>query len=469
MAEGGNVSYLGVAPGLMGVGGNGCRADRFGAESGACGSCGSTSQLAAAGADEISTAIATLFGDYGQEFQSLSAQVSAFHQEFVQALSSGAASYMATEAANASPLQAVESTVLGAINAPTEALFGRSLIGDGTNGSVGSPNGGDGGLLYGNGDTGFSYDSTTANAGQVGGNGGSAGLIGTGGAGGTGGLGAAGGTGGSGGWLFGNGGTGGQGGAGTSTSLSGAGGAGGTGGNAGLFGVGGTGGNGGAPVSSTSGYAGGGGEGGRGGWLLGDNGTNGAPGGTNLNGTVDMTTIYGGTEPIVNASVNGGPSVPLLVDTGSTGLVIPIQDIGIQHLGLPTGLGVGAYSGGDTYLYVKFNGTIDFGNGIVSSPTTIDAGRVLVPAIVRQLPVRRRFGGRFGYRGEYGGAELRQPDRLLAGQSRSRVYSSTSPQKQLLSGGKRAHPPRDGERGNRRATLTYTVDKPAKQHSHHHH
>ena len=196
----------------------------------------------------------------------------------------------------------------------------------------------------------------------------SAGLIGNGGTGGSGGAGAAGGTGGQGGWLFGNGGTGGPGGAGTAAL---AGGIGGTGGNAGLFGVGGTGGNGGSAFSSTT-YAGGGGVGGRGGWLIGDNGTNGQAGGTNLNGAVDIS-IYDTTEPVVNASVNGGQSVPLLVDTGSSGLVIPISDIGIQHLGLPTGLGVGAYSGGDTYLYVKFNGTIDFGNGIVSSPTTINA------------------------------------------------------------------------------------------------
>ena len=34
---------------------------------------------------------------------------------------------------------------------------------------------------------------------------------------------------------------------------------------------------------------------------------------------------------------------------------------------------MGAYSGGDTYVYLKFNGTINFGNGIVTSPTTIDA------------------------------------------------------------------------------------------------
>ncbi|ORV46963.1 hypothetical protein AWC00_02350 [Mycobacterium conspicuum] len=165
--------------------------------------------------------------------------------------------------------------------------------------------------------------------------------------------------GGDGGWLLGNGGNGGSGAAGQ---------AGGNGGNAGLFGVGGAGGTGGASDGS---YAGGGGAGGRGGWLFGANGSNGLAGGSNVNGSVPLT-IYQTTEPLVNASVNGGSTVPLLLDTGSTGLVIPLKDIGLQHLGLPTGVGIGAYSGGLTYLYVKFDGTINFGNGIVTSATPVD-------------------------------------------------------------------------------------------------
>jgi PE family len=322
-----------------------------------------TTGLAAAGADEVSAAVTALFAKYGAEFQALSAQASAFHQEFVQALNGGALSYAATELASASPLQAAAQTQWFS---PWELLTGRPLVGNGANGTSTSLNGGAGGWLYGNGGTGYSYTSTAgANAGLAGGNGGAAGLIGNGGTGGSGGAGAAGGTGGQVGW-FGNGGTGGQGGTGTSTL---AGGAGGTGGNAGLFGAGGTGGNGGA---AGTGYAGGGGAGGRGGWLAGGNGANGQAGGNNLDGTVSLS-IFDTTEPVVYASINGGQSVPLLVDTGSTGLVVPLSDIGLQHLGLPTGFGVGAYSGGDTYLYIKFNGTIDFGNGIVSSPTTIDA------------------------------------------------------------------------------------------------
>lgn len=41
-----------------------------------------TTGLAAAAADEVSTALATLFGAYGQQFQAISAQVAAFHNEF---------------------------------------------------------------------------------------------------------------------------------------------------------------------------------------------------------------------------------------------------------------------------------------------------------------------------------------------------------------------------------------------------
>ena len=254
-----------------------------------------TTGLLAAGADEVSAAVAALFTEYGQAFQALSARASAFQTQFVQALTGTQGAYAAAEAANASIAQATGSiTDVGAAPfSPFLDIFGRAAFGNGASGSNGAA-----------------------------------------------GTGAAGGHGQDGGFIWGNGGTGGAGGSGTATL---AGGAGGTGGNAGLLGLGGTGGKGGAAFDTTS-YAGGGGEGGRGGWLLGGNGSNGLAGGSNLNGTVPLT-IYHTTEPLVNASVNGGSSVPLLVDTGSTGLVIPLKDIGLQHLGLPTGVGVGAYSG----------------------------------------------------------------------------------------------------------------------------
>ena len=303
-----------------------------------------TSQLAAAGADEISTAIAALFGNHAQEFQALSTQASAFHQSFVQALSSASASYVATELASAKPLQSITDDLLDVINAPTEALFQRDLIGNGANGTDLSINGKPGGLLWGNGGTGFS--SATA----AGGNGGDAGLIGNGGNGGSGVT--TGGAGGNGGWLIGSGGTGG---AATGSGVNG-----GVGGSAGLFGTGGTGG------ASTSNF---GGAGGHGGWFLGSNGTAGS--GAPTNATIGLNLVLG-TEPVTYLSVNGGPSVPVLVDTGSNGLVMPLKDIGLQHLGLPTGLGTGGYSGGLAYVYVKFHTTVDFGGGVVTQPTDVN-------------------------------------------------------------------------------------------------
>ncbi|WP_191496774.1 PE family protein, partial [Mycobacterium simulans] len=151
-----------------------------------------TISVLAAGTDEISARIAALFAAYAQEYQTLSAQVSAFHEQFVTTLSTTAVAYLQTEAANA------ERNLLNAVNPPTLALLGRPLIGNGADGTALGQAGGAGGLLYGNGGNG-----------GPGGDGGDAGLIGNGGAGGSGAaLGIIGGAGGNGGLLYGSGGAG---------------------------------------------------------------------------------------------------------------------------------------------------------------------------------------------------------------------------------------------------------------------
>ncbi|WP_023644385.1 PE family protein, partial [Mycobacterium tuberculosis] len=186
-----------------------------------------TSVLAAAGADEVSAAVAALFSAHAGQYQQLGARAALFHEQFVQALTGAASAYASAKATN------VEQQVLGLINAPTQALWGRPLIGNGADGTAANPNGGAGGLLYGNGGNGFSQTT----AGLTGGTGGSAGLIGNGGNGGAGGAGANGGAGGNGGWLYGSGGNGGAGGAGPAGAIGApgvAGGAGGAGGTAGL-------------------------------------------------------------------------------------------------------------------------------------------------------------------------------------------------------------------------------------------
>jgi hypothetical protein len=112
-----------------------------------------TTGLLAAGADEVSAAIATVLSEHGSAYQALSAQAAAFHAQFLQTLNAGSSVYAATEAANSAPLRTLERDALGVINAPTDALLGRPLIGDGTNGITNADGmgtaGGAGGILVG--------------------------------------------------------------------------------------------------------------------------------------------------------------------------------------------------------------------------------------------------------------------------------------------------------------------------------
>src|SRR5258707_9021983 len=105
----------------------------------------STTSVVAAASDEVSAAVSALFGGYAQEYQALSARVALSHEAFVRTLASGGLAYGAAEAANAGPLQ----PLLDLINLPTNLLFGRPLIGDGTNAAPGTGQaGGAGGVLF---------------------------------------------------------------------------------------------------------------------------------------------------------------------------------------------------------------------------------------------------------------------------------------------------------------------------------
>src|SRR5450631_3470568 len=80
---------------------------------------GQTTAVLAAGADEVSAAVAALFGAHAQSYQALSAEAVAFHQQFVQLMNSGASAYASTEAANAAatanPWQVLQQNLLNAI------------------------------------------------------------------------------------------------------------------------------------------------------------------------------------------------------------------------------------------------------------------------------------------------------------------------------------------------------------------
>jgi len=125
-----------------------------------------TSELLAAGADEVSAAVAQVFGTHGEAYQALNARASAFHQQFVQLMNGSASQYFTAEAKSAQSM-----------------LY--PFIGDGADGTtnaqgIGTP-GGAGGILWGNGGRGG--DSTSIGA--VGGVGGQGGFFGNGGAGAT--------------------------------------------------------------------------------------------------------------------------------------------------------------------------------------------------------------------------------------------------------------------------------------------
>jgi hypothetical protein len=108
------------------------------------------------------------------------------------------------------------------------------------------------------------------------------------------------------------------------------------------------------------------------------------------NATVPLTMHN--TAPLVDVSVGGGLDIPMLVDTGSEGVVVPWNDVGLQNLwdlvtsGSPLTLETTGYGGSPAdpnidILYVADpDTTVDFGNGIVTSPTTVDLELFAYPA-----------------------------------------------------------------------------------------
>lgn len=281
--------------------------------------------VAPASADEISGAVAAFFAEHGRQYQAAAGQFAESYEQFLLRMVATARLYATAEVAIANQLTSSASHF---VNDPVLQMTGRPLFGDGANGytnaqGVGTP-GGAGGWLFGNGGTGGVSTS----------------------------YGVAGGAGGAGGPLLGNGGTGGR-------SLYG-GMPGGPGGSAGLIGIGGTGG--------ASGPGGVGGVGGLGG-LLGMPGTAGISTQLAANQTLIHPGAYG--SPILNISVGGGPSMPVTVDSGAAGLVVPPGYVNLATLGTSTGSGSVSYGGAVFVNYNTYQTTLNFGNGIVTAPTTI--------------------------------------------------------------------------------------------------
>jgi hypothetical protein len=80
-----------------------------------------TTGLLAAAGDEVSGAIANLFGTYGQQYQALLAQAANFHHQFTQALAAAGGAYLETEASNAALVAGINE-----ITTPIRTLLGQA-------------------------------------------------------------------------------------------------------------------------------------------------------------------------------------------------------------------------------------------------------------------------------------------------------------------------------------------------------
>jgi len=79
------------------------------------------------------------------------------------------------------------------------------------------------------------------------------------------------------------------------------------------------------------------------------------------------------TEPVVQVSVNNGARNPMLVDTGSSGLLVT-RDSAPGDLGPAVATGEITFSGDldTTFHYTTYVTTVDFGGGAVTAPTAVN-------------------------------------------------------------------------------------------------
>jgi PE-PGRS C-terminal aspartyl peptidase-like domain len=85
-------------------------------------------------------------------------------------------------------------------------------------------------------------------------------------------------------------------------------------------------------------------------------------------------TVQEGTEPLVNVSVDGSTPEATLVDTGSSGLLVPINDLSLTQLfdlGFPTGINSVSFSGGVDVFYLEYtDATVGYGDGAATTTNT---------------------------------------------------------------------------------------------------
>jgi len=96
---------------------------------------------------------------------------------------------------------------------------------------------------------------------------------------------------------------------------------------------------------------------------------------TTLTGSdVIPLSVQEGTEPTVDVSVDGSTPELTLVDTGSSGLLVPINDLSLTQLfdlGFPTGINSVSFSGGVDAFNLEYNDAIvGYGDGATTTTNT---------------------------------------------------------------------------------------------------
>ncbi len=122
-----------------------------------------TTSILPPAADEVSTQIAALFSTHAVNYQKVSAQAAAFHEQFVKTLTAGASTYAAAEANVVQSLGA-EAPALGGGLAGLGTTLGGELGGLGASLNAGLPGGALGGSLVGLAQTGESLGANSAAA-----------------------------------------------------------------------------------------------------------------------------------------------------------------------------------------------------------------------------------------------------------------------------------------------------------------
>ncbi|GJO03703.1 hypothetical protein NJB1728216S_38310 [Mycobacterium marinum] len=129
------MSFVNVVPNTVAAAAGDLASIRSALSEATAAAAGPTTDVLAAGGDEVSTAISQLFGAHGQEFQVVSAQLRGFHDQLVRLMRAGAAAYASVEATAQQDLSMAEQGLVNAVNAPAQALLGHPIIATGGSGS----------------------------------------------------------------------------------------------------------------------------------------------------------------------------------------------------------------------------------------------------------------------------------------------------------------------------------------------